>query len=74
VVNSAIVGVRGPDWTIAAVADFNGDDKADILWRHTSGTVAVWFMNGTSVVGVGVVGTPTTDWHIAGTIPPGSNP
>ena len=25
------------DWAIQDVGDFNGDGKADILWRHTSG-------------------------------------
>jgi FG-GAP repeat len=44
---------RGPgggataDWTIRGVGDFNGDGKADILWRNTSGVVYVWLMNGT---------------------------
>jgi len=27
----------GLDWTIAKVGDFNGDGKADLLWRDTSG-------------------------------------
>jgi hypothetical protein len=28
--------------------DFNGDSNADILWQHTSGTRAIWLMNGTT--------------------------
>jgi len=46
------------------VGDFNGDGKADILWRHTSGVLALWFMNGTTIIGGGGVGTVPTDWHI----------
>jgi hypothetical protein len=30
------------------VGDFNGDAKADILWRHTDGSIAIWLMNGTA--------------------------
>ncbi|MCC7346785.1 MAG: hypothetical protein IT538_05240, partial [Variibacter sp.] len=33
----------------AATHDFNGDGKSDILWRHSSGQVAMWLMNGVSV-------------------------
>ena len=29
-------------WTIVANSDFNGDDRADVLWRHTSGAFAEW--------------------------------
>ncbi|KJU87798.1 secreted protein containing C-type lectin domain protein [Candidatus Magnetobacterium bavaricum] len=32
------------DWQVLAVADFNGDGMADILWKHTDGNVAVWIM------------------------------
>lgn len=46
--------------------DFNGDGTADILWRQTSGTVAVWLMNGTASIGSGVPGTVASDWQIAG--------
>ena len=44
---SATPGSVGPDWTVEGVGDFNGDGKADILWRHASGLVAIWLMNGT---------------------------
>ena len=46
--------------------DFNGDGKADILWRDTSGAVAIWLMNGTAVASTGILGTVTTDWTIVG--------
>ena len=29
--------------------DFDGDSKSDILWQHTNGTLAIWFMDGTTV-------------------------
>jgi hypothetical protein len=46
--------------------DFNGDGRADVLWRHTSGTVVEWLVNGLSVIGAGSPGTATGDWTIAG--------
>jgi hypothetical protein len=34
-------------------ADFNGDGKADIIWRNTAtGQNAVWLMNGTSLLSI----------------------
>jgi hypothetical protein len=47
--------------------DFNLDDRADILWRNTiSGSVALWFLNGTTVASTGLAGGATADWQIAG--------
>ena len=36
-----------PGYRIEGVADFSGDGKADLLWRHaTRGEVWVWLMDG----------------------------
>ncbi len=31
---------------ISGVGDFDGDRRADILWRDASGDVAIWLMDG----------------------------
>jgi sugar lactone lactonase YvrE len=51
--------------SFAAVGDFNGDCKSDILWRNnTTQQVYEWFMNGTTYSGSGSPGSPTSDWVI----------
>ncbi len=54
-------------WTIESGADFTGDGKADILWRHTSGTTAIWQMDGAQFLGVGVPGAVDSTWSVADT-------
>jgi FG-GAP-like repeat/Cysteine-rich secretory protein family len=44
--------------------DFNGDGKADILWRNTNGQVALWQMNGSMIQNASVIGGSTNDWVI----------
>jgi hypothetical protein len=46
--------------------DFNGDGRADILWRHASGALYIWFLDGTSIIGAGLLGGATNDWVIDG--------
>ena len=59
-------------WSVAGIGDFNGDGKADVLWRNASGEVAAWLMNGASIADSGDLkssGTPIrpdTSWSIAG--------
>src|SRR5437667_8809656 len=42
--------VADPNWTVAGIGDFDGDGKADILWRNTStGQNYIYFMDGTTI-------------------------
>ena len=51
--------------SFAAVGDFNGDCKSDLLWRNSStAQVYFWLMNGTTFTSSGSPGAPTSDWVI----------
>jgi hypothetical protein len=39
------------DWEIVGLGDFNGDGYGDIMQRHTSGQLAIWYMKGSAMVG-----------------------
>ena len=56
IVNNGGVTVK-PDatWSIVGTGDFDGDTRADILWRKTDGTIAEWSMNGSSILSSGLV-------------------
>ena len=66
----SIKQVDDSDWQIKAVADIDGDGKADLIWQHrTQGWLAAWLMNGeqvvaTSMLSIGQI--PDPDWQIVG--------
>ncbi|HET7766797.1 MAG TPA: FG-GAP-like repeat-containing protein [Burkholderiales bacterium] len=66
---SAVATVADPAWSIAAVADFDGDGKSDILWRNSAtGANLLWLMNGTSIANpVPINAMPDLAWAIAAT-------
>ena len=50
-----------------SAGDFNGDGKADVLWRNTTtGEVMVWFVNGPRVSGGASFGVVSLAWQVAG--------
>lgn len=59
-----------PDSRVAAIADFNGDGTADILFRHArTGRFLVWLMDGKSRVSVQAPRPPGVDdftWRLVG--------
>ena len=58
------LGRAGLDWTLVAIADFNGDQSPDLLWRRSNGDVLVWLMNGETLVGTVGYGTIAGVWQI----------
>src|SRR5205823_4070543 len=53
--SAGIVSALGNDWHFQQTADFNGDHRADILWRNDDGSFAVWNMNGAQVLSAQVI-------------------
>lgn len=60
--SATIAGPFGYD--AFAVADYSGDDKADILWQRNDGMLLLWEMNGTSLAWSSAVTTPEAGWTL----------
>jgi IPT/TIG domain/FG-GAP-like repeat/FG-GAP repeat len=56
-------------FTYLTTYDFDGDGMSDVLWRDTSGNVAIWEMNGTSIsnLATSFVSQVPVAWSIVGT-------
>jgi hypothetical protein len=66
-ISSGSLGYVSSDWQILGTGDFNGDGKADILWKNrTTSQVYVWLMNEITIASTGTPGAPTSAWSIAG--------
>jgi hypothetical protein len=63
-VGGGLLGNASNDWSVASLGDLNGNARADILWRHSSGALAVWLVDGTTVTGTGVIGGPSNGWTL----------
>jgi hypothetical protein len=47
--HGAIYDQAFPDGRCTATGDFNGDGNPNLLLQNQDGSVAVWFLNGTSL-------------------------
>jgi hypothetical protein len=47
--------------------DFNGDGRADILWRSDTGVLATWLMNGATLSSSATLGTVPLNWTVTET-------
>src|SRR6266850_8559239 len=59
--------VADQSWRIQGYGDFNGDGRADVLWRNAvTGENYVYFMDGTSIAGEGFLRTVADlNWKVA---------
>ena len=60
--------VADQSWQVAGTGDFDGDGKADILWRNSStGENYIYLMSATAIAGEGYIRTVAEQsWQVAG--------
>jgi len=64
ILSAASLGAVPNTWSIVQTGDYNGDGKSDILWTDTSGNIAVWFMNGATMLSTASLGNVGTSWTV----------
>ena len=58
-------GGVNPVWQVAAVDDFDGDKKSDILWQHTAtGQLYLWSLDRRTLIAEGFVSQNSTPWRV----------
>ena len=59
--------MKGSEWQVKSIADFDGDGKADIFWHNQStGLTYVYLMDGTSISSRGALRSVNSDWQVIG--------
>ena len=58
---------RGWSTASAAAHDFNGDGTSDILWRNSSGQLALWLIRSGRMLSGANISTVPAAWSLAGT-------
>jgi hypothetical protein len=52
---------------VVGTGDFDGGAKFDLLWRDTSGNLAIWFMRGAQATSTAGLGTVPLAWSVTQT-------
>jgi hypothetical protein len=68
--SSVLVNPSNPGdtrWLVVGATDVDKDSRADILFQHSDGTLAAWFMNGANRTGFDVLNpeNPGPDWRVS---------
>ena len=64
--STAVFGA-GFEWSLVGLGDLNGDGRADLIWRHNvTGMLAVWFMDGSTMLGSAFLGGAGLEWALVG--------
>jgi hypothetical protein len=56
-------------WRVAAAGDLNGDGRADLIFQHSDGTLAVWHMDGLQRTTAALLNPPhsgDSNWRVVG--------
>jgi hypothetical protein len=48
------------------VGDFDGDGRADLVWRHTDGSLYFWKLDGAAVSAMQPLPDPGATWALTG--------
>jgi FG-GAP repeat len=65
IANEGSIGVAASELQIAGTGDFNGDSKADILWRNDNGATSLWTIDGLNKLGEKSIRQVDDTWQIA---------
>ena len=64
--SNAATNCVGAYATLALSHDFNFDMNSDIVWRNSNGDLAIWLMNGGTLLSGPDLGNVPTSWAIVG--------
>lgn len=59
-----VITIGDKNWRVVGVADLNGDHKLDLIWQHSSGNLAAYYMNSTVATGAIDVSLNDPTWKV----------